>query len=86
MPSDLPISPVAAPAPVALTRPQPQPAPSPLPEPASSAPIYPNPATHIDPATNLLVVAFRNSVGDVVDQMPTAQQLDAYREQAKPQG
>ena len=46
----------------------------------SCTPIYPNPDMHIDAASNLVVIAFRNAAGDVVDQIPTQQQLNAYRQ------
>ena len=43
-------------------------------------PIYTNPDIHIDPATNLVVMEFRNSAGAVQDQFPSPQQLAAYRQ------
>ena len=43
-------------------------------------PVYTNPDIHIDPATNLVVMEFRNSVGAVQDQFPSPQQLAAYRQ------
>jgi 3-oxoacyl-ACP reductase-like protein len=47
---------------------------------SSAAPVYTNPDIHIDPATNLVVMQFRNDTGTLVDQIPTQQQLDAYRQ------
>jgi hypothetical protein len=54
--------------------------------PPSPPPIYPNPSMYIDAAANLLVIAFRNAQGDVSDQIPTPQQLDAYRQTGLPDG
>jgi len=77
MPSELSISPVAAILPQTTPSHDAQ-APAPPAEPAQAAPIYPNPSSHIDPATNLLVVSYRNEAGAVINQMPTSQQLAAY--------
>ena len=53
-------------------------------EPAATSPpptpIYTNPDIHIDPATNLVVMEFRNSAGAVQDQFPSPQLLAAYRQ------
>lgn len=50
--------------------------------PASSSPMHPNPAFHIDAALGLVVMEFRNGPGGVPASIPTSQQLDAYRRAA----
>jgi hypothetical protein len=86
MPTDLSISPIVALAAICPGHHQHQPpqkapaaASSAPPAVASETPHFTNPDIHIDPASNLVVMAFRNSAGKVVDQFPTQQQLDAYR-------
>ena len=47
---------------------------------ATDTPHFTDPDSCIDPATNLVVMAFRNTAGAVINQFPTQQQLDAYRQ------
>lgn len=47
--------------------------------PIGSAPSYPNPAMHIDPVLNLVVIEFHNAEGKITDSTPTPRQLNAYR-------
>jgi hypothetical protein len=45
------------------------------------APPVPNPRLRIDPALSLVVLEFRDSVGEVAQSIPSARELAAYREQ-----
>lgn len=84
MPNDLSIAAVSPITAVTL-RTEPYPAlpavnqPTPL-----CAPGYPNPALHIDPSSNIVVIAFHNAAGELVDQTPSPRQLDAYRQSMTP--
>ena len=91
MPTDFSISPIGALTPASPTHQQYQPPQNATAGTAASAqssgsaaatetPFYTNPDIHIDPASNLVVMAFRNAVGTVIDQFPTQQQLEAYRQ------
>ncbi|NGM21316.1 hypothetical protein G3576_14935 [Roseomonas stagni] len=76
-----PASPAAAATPIAQPRSQ---APSSAPAaPAESAPAMPNPRLRIDPALSLVVIEFRDSVGEVSLSIPTPKELEAYRDQPK---
>ncbi len=48
--------------------------------PAAASPSYPNPAMHMDPALNLVVIEFHNAAGQMTDSTPTPRQLEAYRQ------
>jgi hypothetical protein len=92
MPTDYPISPIEGLSPVSPSLPQrrqpqneahsttPAATGSTVQNAAAETPLYTDPDITIDPATNLVVMAFRNAAGDIVSQFPTRQQLDAYRQ------
>lgn len=80
MPSDLAISasaPIPAISPVAQDRGTGHVASEPVQ--IGSAPSYPNPAMHIDPVLNMVVIEFHNASGQITDSTPTPRQLNAYR-------
>ncbi len=54
------------------------------PPPPTTAPGYPNPALHIDPSSNIVVMAFHDAKGELIDQTPSPKQLDAYRQSMPP--
>jgi hypothetical protein len=47
--------------------------------PLGYAPSFPNPAMHIDPVLDLVVIEFHNAAGQITDSTPTPRQLNAYR-------
>lgn len=59
------------------------------PAPASTAtdiaPGIPNPRLRIDPALSLVVIEFRDSAGEVSLSLPSPKELEAYRDQPRPE-
>ncbi|WP_092962479.1 hypothetical protein [Falsiroseomonas stagni] len=53
--------------------------------PADVAPAMPNPRLRIDPALSLVVIEFRDSVGELSLSIPTPKELEAYRDQPRPE-
>lgn len=51
---------------------------------AAAMPLTPSPSLAIDPALNLVVLEFRDDSGAVVNTIPSARQLAAYRTGEKP--
>ncbi|MBX9593144.1 MAG: hypothetical protein K2X46_02175 [Roseomonas sp.] len=49
------------------------------------APAMPNPRLRIDPALSLVVIEFRDSVGELSLSIPTPKELEAYRDQPRPE-
>jgi hypothetical protein len=41
---------------------------------------YPNPASRLDPALNMVILEFRDPSGKITESLPTAQQLDQFRQ------
>lgn len=53
--------------------------------PKEVAPGFPNPRLRIDPALSLVVIEFRDSVGELSLSIPTPKELEAYRDQPRPE-
>lgn len=54
------------------------------PPPAPSATPLANPSLVLDPGLGLVVIEFRNNAGTVVNSIPSARQLEAYRANGVP--
>ena len=51
-------------------------------QPANSPPL-PNPQLRIEPALNLVVLEFRDKVGEVALSIPSPKQIEAYRDKPR---
>jgi hypothetical protein len=51
--------------------------------PPAAAPVTPNPRLRLDGSLGMVVIEFRDSVGDVANTIPTPRQIAAYRAAAK---
>ncbi len=55
------------------------------PTPPVNLPPLPNPRLRIDPALSLVVIEFRDKGGEVELSIPTPKELQAYRDQPRPE-
>jgi hypothetical protein len=85
MPNDWTIAGVGAPTgPPVADRPQAKP--ETRIEPSGSASALPNPTLRLDASLGIVVIEFRNNVGEVANSIPTQQQLEMYRLAAAKKG
>jgi hypothetical protein len=84
MPHDIPVSPV-------LTSPNAAPAPPPeerngelTPPPAANPRPFPNPSLRLDAGLGMVVLEFRDDLGEVTNSIPSQRILQAYRDHVEP--